>query len=92
MATLRMYYQNVNGIRSKTNNFFIAVCELDYDVIMLSETFLNDAIFNSEMFDVNKYDVFRRDRVYSSVHEKGGGVLIAVRKGNKIKSAIRCSE
>lgn len=90
--TIKIYYQNVNGIRSKTNDFFISVCELDYDVIMLTETFLNDSVFNSEIFDLNKYNVFRRDRVYSSVHEKGGGVLIAVKKCNKIKSAVRCTD
>lgn len=92
MSTIKIYYQNVNGIRSKVNEFYLSVCELDYDVIMLSETFLNDSVFNSEIFDLNKYSVFRRDRVYSSVQEKGGGVLIAVKKCNKIKSSVRCTE
>lgn len=77
---INIYYQNVNGLRSKTQYFYLSVCNCDFDVIMLTETSLNDAISNSELFDISEYSVFRRDRDYSNLNQnKGGGVLIAIR-------------
>ncbi|KAJ0172146.1 hypothetical protein K1T71_012119 [Dendrolimus kikuchii] len=78
---LNIYYQNVRGLRSKTNLFYNNVCNCSYDVIVLSETWLNNNILNTELFNDN-YVVYRRDRDLSSFNSKkdGGGVLIAVTK------------
>lgn len=73
---LKIYYQNVNGLRSKTHDFYLSVCNCDFDVLMLTETSLNDSFCNSELFDVVEYSVFRRDRDYANTNQnKGGGVL-----------------
>lgn len=50
---------------------------------MLTESWLNDAVFDRECFDY-RYDVFRRDR-YTTHSKKrdGGGVIIAVLKKHK---------
>lgn len=53
----------------------------DYDIIVLSETWLSTSINNTELGLCNKYTIFRYDRC--DVHGagiRGGGVLIAVNK------------
>lgn len=55
------------------------VADFDYIFISLSETWLTDSIFSNELGLFN-YKVFRCDRSsVTSVHNRGGGVLIAVR-------------
>ena len=46
----------------------------DYDIICVTETWLNESIFGREILPVG-YDIFRRDRVRGT----GGGVLIAAK-------------
>lgn len=80
MASLKMYYQNVCGLRTKTSDFYRSVCLNSYDVIAITETWLLESISDSELFD-GRYLVFRRDRDYKKTQqEKGGGVLLAVRR------------
>lgn len=76
---INLYYQNVRGLRTKTIDFFHNIVCNDYDVITLSETWLNSSVFDSELFD-NRYVVYRRDRETTGFHSKknGGGVCIAV--------------
>lgn len=79
MAPLSIYYQNVRRLRTKTVDFFRSVCSGSYDVMVLTETWLDDSVYSSELFD-NRYLVWRRDRDYSRTAQKrGGGVLIAVK-------------
>lgn len=76
----KIYYQNFRGLRTKTNDLKIASIICDYDIIVGSESWLDDNINDSE-FISDKFTVYRRDR-YSSVMrpKKGGGVFIAVSK------------
>lgn len=51
----------------------------DYDFVCVSETWIQDGVFNSELFPVS-YDVFRCDRDLAVTGgSRGGGVLLAVR-------------
>ena len=77
---MNIYYQNVNGIRTD-NTFRDNVEKTDYDIIMLTETKLNEEFSGNFFFD-NRYKVFFRHRWDSYSGGIGGGVLIAV----KIKS------
>lgn len=78
--SLKIYYQNVRGLRSKTLNFYRNLCLNSFDVIILTETWLVDGIANSELFD-DRYLVWRRDRDYVLTDQnRGGGVLIATRR------------
>lgn len=80
MFAFNIYYQNVRGLRTKTNNLFHNVCLNSYDIIVFTETWLVDDIYDSELFD-GRYLVWRRDRDYSRTAQKrGGGVLIAVKR------------
>lgn len=79
--SLRIYYQNVRGLRTKIDDFYVATQNEDYDVIVLTETWLKDGITSVQLFG-NEYSVFRRDRDPEvSGKVRGGGVLIAVKKG-----------
>lgn len=68
-------------MRTKTVEFFKNVICNDFDVIVLTETWLNSSISDNELFD-SRYIVYRRDRESSGFHTKkeGGGVLVAVSK------------
>ncbi|CAH2084216.1 unnamed protein product [Euphydryas editha] len=75
---LEIYYQNVRGLRSKTNEVFTNILNSNYKVIALTETWLNSSIYSKELFD-NRYVVYRRDRLCSQIGKQdGGGVLIAI--------------
>lgn len=80
LNNLSIYYQNVRGLRSKTNIFYRNVCAASYDIIILTETWLLDGISDAELFD-GRYVVWRRDRDYKYTGQtRGGGVLIATHK------------
>lgn len=72
---INLYYQNVRGIRSKTVAFRLGILSENYDIVAITETWLNDSVLNAELFPPG-YQVFRRDR--STGQSRGGGVLLAV--------------
>ncbi|KAG7305587.1 hypothetical protein JYU34_009672 [Plutella xylostella] len=83
---LRVFYQNVRGLRTKTNVFFRSVLNSDYDIICISETWLLDSIFDAEIFD-GRYNLYRTDRDYKGTGTTlGGGTLIAVRRNLSVDS------
>ncbi|KAL1402104.1 hypothetical protein pipiens_006234, partial [Culex pipiens pipiens] len=68
-------------MRTKTKQFFLALASSDYDVIALSETWLQDDIVDAELS--SNYNLFRQDRnELTSDRSRGGGVLIAVKKAH----------
>lgn len=73
-----IYYQNVRGMRTKTNEIYNNILLCSYDVIIFTETWLNSGVMNNEFIDA-RYMVYRRDRQHQ-VKKDGGGVLIAVSK------------
>lgn len=77
--TLSIYYQNVRGLRTKSNEFLAAVLGCNYDIICITETWLNENFYSNEYFP-SGYKVFRLDRDSKTTGcERGGGVLIAIR-------------
>lgn len=80
IRSLTIYYQNVRGLRTKTNDLFVALASCDYDVIVFTETWLKDDILDSELTDC--YKLYRCDRnSATSQFRRGGGVLIGVKTG-----------
>ena len=60
-------------------DFFYNVISSDFDIIGITESWLNGSISSGELFS-NKYNVFRRDRETSkSVKIDGGGASLAVK-------------
>ncbi|XP_062556831.1 uncharacterized protein LOC134221658 [Armigeres subalbatus] len=75
---LTVYYQNVRGLRTKTSTLLNSLLSCDFDVIVFTETWLYSDISNSELS--SNYTIYRCDRnTRTSVFQRGGGVLIAVR-------------
>lgn len=81
---ITVYYQNAVGMRTKTKEFFLALASCDYDIIALSETWLQDDIVDAELS--SNYKLFRQNRnALTSDRRRGGGVLIAVRKSVELE-------
>ncbi|GJQ81223.1 hypothetical protein Trydic_g20442 [Trypoxylus dichotomus] len=60
------------------HNVYIESFNLNYDIFVLSETWLVDSIFNGELF-CYYHLVYRKDRDFSTGSgQRGGGVLITV--------------
>ncbi|XP_055381850.1 uncharacterized protein LOC129612327 [Condylostylus longicornis] len=82
LKQLSLYYQNVRGLRTKTNEIHKNSLLLDFDVYLLSETWLHNSIDSLELFD-HSYVVFRKDRLHTVSDNvnipKGGGVLLALK-------------
>ena len=75
---LKVYYQNVRGLRTKIDELFVAASEGEYDIIVLTETWLNETINSLQLFG-SRYTVYRQDRDPLSTGKfRGGGTLIAV--------------
>lgn len=55
--------------------FSLSVLENEYDIIILTETRLNETIDIKELFD-DRYTLFKKDRNLGK--DMGGGVLIAI--------------
>lgn len=76
---LHCYYQNVNGLRTKTQLFFNAVSIQEYDIICITESGLSSDVSSEEVFPTS-YLVFRSDRdIQVTGHCRGGGAVIAVK-------------
>ena len=73
-----IYYQNVRGVRTKIDDLFLASTDCNFDVVVLTETGLDDQIMSAQLFGTS-FNVFRCDRsAINSRKSRFGGVLIAV--------------
>uniref|UniRef100_A0A8D9E6L4 Uncharacterized protein n=1 Tax=Cacopsylla melanoneura TaxID=428564 RepID=A0A8D9E6L4_9HEMI len=78
--SIRIFYQNIRGLKTKTQEFFLNLLSEDYDVIAIVESWLTPDINSSELFD-SRYVVFRQDRdTIKTGKESGGGLIIGVEK------------
>lgn len=77
---LKLFYQNTRGLKTKLNEFYLSLSENDFEIVCITETWLNSTIYDGELFD-DRYLVYRSDRNLRSTDKSdGGGVLIAVKK------------
>ncbi|XP_039761446.1 uncharacterized protein LOC120634736 [Pararge aegeria] len=73
-----IYYQNFRGMNTKLNDIRLASLQSNYDMIVATETWLDQSVVDGELFS-NRYNIHRRDRHSTSLsHKSGGGVLVAV--------------
>ena len=78
MFSQSIYYQNARSIRGKLIDLHLSSLSCDYDIIVVTETWLNESVFDSEILNSN-YNIYRRDRCSThSLKGEGGGVLVAV--------------
>jgi hypothetical protein len=91
---LSLYYQNVGGMNSKINYFFNSASTCDFDLIAISETWLSDCVYSSELVDHDLFSLFRCDRNFATLAlSRGGGVLLLARNTLSVEmvdvSAVR---
>lgn len=74
------FYQNCRGLRTKLVNFNCNTSCFNYFFIVLTETWLSNSFYSSEL-GLDNYNIYRCDRSpQTSSFNRGGGVLVAVRK------------
>lgn len=80
-GSLNIFYQNVRGLRTKYKQFFGNVLDSSFDIIAVTETWLQSSNFSEEYFDSNEFNVYRKDRSATTSNKSiGGGVLVAIKK------------
>lgn len=86
MSYFTLYYQNARSIRGKLHDLYLSSLNIDYDIIIITETWLNESVLDAEILNKN-YSIYRRDRCSTSSQKSdGGGVLVAVsRKFNSLR-------
>lgn len=88
MANISIYYQNCRGLRTKLQTVYMNILSESYDIIILTETWLNPTIVDNMLVD-SRYVVHRCDRDLAITNKQdGGGVLVASRRG---LAARRCT-
>lgn len=79
ISKLELFYQNVRGLRTKTMQFKQNLLTHNYDVILITESWLTDGIYKGELCD-SRYNTYRCDRSPNTSNKKiGGGVMICTR-------------
>lgn len=77
----------MQGLRTKCLDIYRNIIACEYDIIILTETWLCDSILDSELCDAS-YDIFRSDRNLTLTNKKtGGGSLILVKSA--LNAAVR---
>ena len=83
---IEIYSFNATSIRGKLNQFNNFFSGHDFDVIAISETWLNEDVNDGEILDNVQYDIHRKDRDLTLFQkDDGGGVLCAVHSSFKSK-------
>ncbi|CAH1368115.1 unnamed protein product [Tenebrio molitor] len=64
----------------KIYSFFTSASTSDFDLIAISETWLSDCVYSSELVNHDLFSVFRCDRNFATLGlSRGGGVLLLAR-------------
>lgn len=74
---LKIVHFNTQSLYNKFEEFRQCILDLDYDVIAITESWLNDNI-SDEMINLQGYALVRRDRITET---RGGGIMLYVRIG-----------
>jgi len=79
-APIKVYFENISGMRTKAEQVYVATSQCEFDVIVLVETWLNINFYSIEFFGFNLNHVFHKGRDSTKTHcARGGGVIVAVR-------------
>lgn len=50
MSSINTFYQNVRGLRSKTMSFKLGLMSNNWDIVAITETWLNESIVSAKLF------------------------------------------
>ena len=83
-----IYYQNARSIRSHINDIYSCLTSAEFQIVCITESWLDSSISNSEFIPPN-HVTFRSDRNFiRSVRQRGGGVVLSVNAQFSVKSLI----
>lgn len=74
MSTLRIAHLNIRSLTANLASLKDYISNNPYDLICLSETWLNSTILNTAL-EIDGYKLFRRDRY----NQRGGGICVFVK-------------
>ena len=74
ISSLKCFYTNIRSIKNKLDLICVDMASSRYDIVMITETWLNAETPNSELF-MPGYDIIRRDRE----RRTHGGILVYIR-------------
>lgn len=77
--TLSLYYSNVRNIACKLEQLHAFESETQFDIIAMTETWLNDHVTNGMLSCTGNYNIYRNDR-----KTLGGGVMLMVNSGLRV--------
>lgn len=63
MYSLKVYYQNCQGLNTKLGEFYRNTSEKQFDIIVVVETWLAENVIDGEVIDLNEYNLFRSDTI-----------------------------
>jgi hypothetical protein len=75
-TSFKILYQNVRDLRTQQTELFDNVCSMDFQIVCLTEAWLNDMCFDHKLLP-DSFTIFCSDRV-SSTKSRGGGGIIAI--------------
>jgi hypothetical protein len=83
-SDLTCFYQNVRSLKAsgKLSHFQDIVLTNHFDIIALTETWLNDSVTNHEILP-HGYTIYLKDRYFG---KRGGGVLLAVKENIPVET------
>lgn len=86
-GNLCIYYNNTNGLLGKLNKLKYNNNCYKNDVIVFTETKLNDRICDDDILS-KEFEIFRKDRPQNGNRRnvRGGGVLIAIKNRRNLKT------
>ncbi|XP_063933353.1 uncharacterized protein LOC135145176 [Zophobas morio] len=74
--TLRLYYQNIRSVNNKFADIHLnSMTMTQYDILILTETWLKNDVSNNELFEPNIFNVYRKDRDLAATDTSRGGGL-----------------
>ena len=83
-SDLTCFYPNVTSLKAsgKLSHFQEIVLTNHFDIIALTETWLNHSVTNHEILP-HDYTIYRKDRDYG---KRGGGILLPVKENIPVKT------
>ena len=82
---LQCYLTNVRSLLGKLTDFEVCIDTQKPDILVLTETWLDDLLPNSLFAPSQMYNVFRNDRQLRS-----GGVCVLIKKSNCFSVCLFC--
>ena len=90
LFNLELYCQNVRGLNTEVDTFYPNAIANDFDVIALTETWLNEDVFSSDYFspnyNVHRFNKLGRGRGMANCEHKNLAIDACVPTGDGVRN------